>query len=320
MSKYNLDPQLELYLQECAQFVSHTDDWQVRRNRFAESGSYFSPAMLGVTVKDEHCQKVPVRIYQPAAAQAGVLPTIMYLHGGGWCVGDHTTHDWFAHAVLSRLNARVIAVGYRLAPEHPFPAPLDDARTVWEALSCGHWGNVDSQALAVVGDSAGATLAAGLCIDLHDRGRPQPRLQGLLYPLLTRRTDLPSMHAFADAPLLSAADVSAALALYAPKPEQYMDPRALPLDAPIRSALAPAFIVAAQYDPLADHAQAYAIGLDKAGVSVEFHVANGMLHGGLRAAKLAESATVFDSLANALGRVFGKAAHDAGLGESQATS
>ncbi|MDZ5111327.1 alpha/beta hydrolase [Pseudomonas putida] len=315
MSKYNLDPQLELYLQECAQFVSHTDDWQVRRDRFAESGKYFSPVMPGITVTDESCQQVPVRLYQPVtAARTDSLPTIMYLHGGGWCVGDHTTHDWFVHALLSRLDARVIAVGYRLAPEHPFPAPLDDARTVWEALSHGHWHEADTESLAVVGDSAGATLAAGLCVDLHDRGRPQPRLQGLLYPLLTRRADLPSMHAYADAPLLSAADVYAALALYAPDPEQYQDARALPLDGPVRPAVAPAYIVAAQYDPLADHARTYANELHKAGVAVEFHMAKGMLHGGLRAARLPETAHVFDGLVNALGRAFAAPLRDAGLG------
>ncbi|MFK3816019.1 alpha/beta hydrolase [Pseudomonas sp. NPDC089407] len=313
MSTYTLDPLLERYLQECAQFKASTDDWQVRRACFAKSGRYFSPDMAGIAVTDERCQQVPVRIYQPAkAAPVRGLPTILYLHGGGWCLGDHTTHDWFAHALLLRMEARVIAVGYRLAPEHRFPAPLDDALTVWAALSQGHWDNVDTQAMAVVGDSAGATLAAGLCIDLHDRGRPQPRLQGLLYPLLTRRTDLPSMQAHAAAPLLSSADVHAALALYAPTPEQYLDSRALPLDGAIRSALAPAFIVAAQYDPLADHARAYATELDKAGVAVEFHIATGMLHGGLRAAKLAQTGTVFDRLAGALNRAFMGPIQDAG--------
>lgn len=313
MSTYTLEPQLQQYLREAARFEANSEDWQVRRARFAESGRYFSPDMSGIAITDDHCQHVPVRIYQhEAAAQAGALATIMYLHGGGWCLGDHTTHDWFAHALLSRLNARVIAVGYRLAPEHRFPAQLDDTRSVWEALSQGHWDNVDSRALAVVGDSAGATLAAGLCIDLHDRGQPQPRLQGLLYPLLTRRTDLPSMQAHADAPLLTSAEVHAALALYAPEPAQYLDPRALPLDATIRPALAPAFIVAAQYDPLADHAQAYATALDKAGVAVEFHLASGMLHGGLRAAKLAETAKVFERLANALER--------AGVGSNHGTN
>lgn len=303
MSTYTLEPQLQQYLRECAQFEANTEDWQVRRARFAESGRYFSPDMAGIAVTDEHCRHVPVRIYQPeAAAQAVTVPTIMYLHGGGWCLGDHTTHDWFAHALLSRLQARVIAVGYRLAPEHRFPAQLDDTRTVWEALNQGYWDDVDTRALAVVGDSAGATLAAGLCIDLHDRGQPQPLLQGLLYPLLTRRPDLPSMQAHADAPLLTSADVHAALALYAPEPEQYLAPRALPLDATIRPGLAPAFIVAAQYDPLADHAQAYASALATAGVAVEFHLALGMLHGGLRAAKLAETAKVFERLSNALGR------------------
>lgn len=305
MSKYPLEPPLELYIQECAQFTSSTMDWKVRRARFAESGRYFSPDMPGIAVADQYCAHVPIRVYQPAtAAHGSALPTILYLHGGGWCVGDHTTHDWFVHALLSRMDARVIAVGYRLAPEHPFPAPMDDVRTVWEALTDGYWPRFATENLAVVGDSAGATLAAGLCIDLHDRARPQPRLQGLLYPLLTRRTDLPSMHAYADAPLLSAADVRAALELYTPEPAQYQDPRALPLDAPIRSALAPAFIVAAQYDPLADHAQAYASALRDAGVAVEFYMANGMLHGGLRAAKLVETANVFNCLVNALGRAF----------------
>lgn len=301
MPFYQLDPELQAYLAACADFESDSRDLSVQRECFARSSRHFTGAADRVLQEDDRVGEVPVRIYRPDDKPPDKgWPVVLYLHGGGWSLGDHTTHDWFAYAVMRRLPVALVAVAYRLAPEHPFPAPLDDAMAVWRAMNAGRWSDLSTARLAVIGDSAGGTLAAGLCIALRDMGWPQPRLQALLYPLLTAHSGLQSMSRHANAPSLSAANVHAAIQHYAPTARELTDPRAFPLDADNHQGIAPAFIGLAEFDPLFDHGKTYAEALRRAQIPVCLFVGSGLVHGALRALGVKEVERFYDALGEAL--------------------
>ena len=305
MSRYELVPELQAYVAACAQFETDTADLPTQREQFARSSRHFTGAAGQVVWDDDQVDTVPVRIYRPDGQPPdGGWPVVLYLHGGGWGLGDHTTHDWFAFAVMRRLSVAVVAVAYRLAPEHPFPAPLEDAMAVWNALSSGRWSTLSVTRLAVAGDSAGGTLAAGLCLSLRDLEHPQPLLQMLVYPILTARSELASMVKHAHAPLLSAADVFEAIKSYAPTVRELMNSRAFPLDAENHQRLAPAFIGVAEFDPLYDHGVAYAQALRNGGVPVRLFVGEGLVHGALRATGVKEVECFYDALVEALAGAF----------------
>lgn len=198
-------------------------------------------------------------------------------------LGDLNSHGFLAARLARRLGLAVLLVDYRLAPEHPYPAALNDARQAWdwlqrEAPTLG----LDPTRLAVAGDSAGGNLAAGLCLALRQQGRAQPRAQALIYPALTARV-LPSERRQVAAPLLSAADWRACLDVYLPRPALRREPLALPLEAADCSGLAPAFVAVARRDPLADHGRAYAAALRAGGTPGRLWQGAGLLHGALRA-------------------------------------
>ncbi|WP_416772875.1 alpha/beta hydrolase [Pseudomonas sp. RHF3.3-3] len=304
MSAYPLDPNLAAYVAHSATFTPENDSLAARRAAFARACRHFTPQQpANIWVEDEHLDGLAVRLYTPLQpAPANGWPTLLYLHGGGWNMGSHTTHDWFAFALLKRLPVAIVAVDYRLAPEHPFPAPLEDALTVWHALRRRHWPQWDSERLLVAGDSAGGSIAAGLCVALRQLGLPQPLLQALAYPVLTADETLESMQTHAHAPMLSTAGLRASLAGHLPDAEQRTDPRALALAIDDATGLAPAFIGVAEYDPLFDQGRQYAQALQRAGVSVQLHIGRGLVHASLRAAGVAAVEQFYDALAEALGK------------------
>ena len=217
------------------------------------------------------------RLYRPAE---GVLPALVYFHGGGWVVGDLETHDVVCRQIATQAHAVVIAVDYRLAPEHPFPAAVEDAwsATTWIAAHATELG-IDPKRLAVGGDSAGGGLAAVVALMARDSQKLRLTLQVLVYPVTDLRAASASYSKYAEGYFLTRAAMEWYIALYAPTPQAIEDWRGSPLRAPWVHGVAPALVIAAELDPLCDEGEAYARRLQGARVPVEYHRLDGMIHG-----------------------------------------
>jgi len=221
--------------------------------------------------------KIRLRLYRPAD---DVLPALIYFHGGGWVVGDLDTHDVVCRQIAAQARAAVIAVDYRLAPEHPFPAAADDAwsATTWIAKHAAELG-IDPKRMAVGGDSAGGGLAAVVALMARDSRKLRLTLQVLVYPGTDLIREHPSHSTYAEGYLLTTAAMKWFVAQYAPTVDMREDWRASPLLAPWVHGVAPALIIAAELDPLLDEGEAYARRLQGARVPVEYHRLDGMIHG-----------------------------------------
>ncbi|MGH8355207.1 MAG: alpha/beta hydrolase, partial [Pseudomonas sp.] len=284
-SRYALSAPMAAFVERSLGFTATEPSLQALREAYSRMSRAFTPERpAGLAVTDLSLRQVPVRLYRPSGVRPeNGWPCVLYLHGGGWVLGDLDSHDFITADLAARLNAVVIAVDYRLAPEHPFPAAFDDCLAVWQALGAEQRAlELDPARLAVAGDSAGGNLAAALCLALRDAGEPLPCGQALLYPGLGGDPDLPSRSQCADAPLLSAADLDCYLALYLPGPAR-RNPYAQPLAATHFERLPPAFIAVAEFDPLRDDGHRYHERLSAAGVAVSFHLGQGLVHGCLRA-------------------------------------
>jgi len=227
---------------------------------------------------------IPVRIYWPPSETEESLPIVVFYHGGGWAIGDLDTHDHVARAHAIGAKAIVVSVDYRLAPEHPFPAGVEDAWAAlqWVGAHVAELGGEPSR-IAVAGDSAGGNLAAVMALRARDAGGPPLAFQLLWYPVAVGDLSLPSFTENADAPLLNSDVTSAFLTWYLPGMDM-SDPKALPTDlAPANAAtlagLAPAFIGTAEHDPLRDDGGKYAEMLAAAGVPVQLSNEPTMVHG-----------------------------------------
>jgi acetyl esterase/lipase len=247
---------------------------------------------------------VPIRLYWPPEASEATahptVPVVMFFHGGGWVVGDLDSYDGDArrHAVGS--GALVVSVGYRLAPEHPYPAAVDDvwAATQWVAEHADELG-ADPKRLAVAGDSAGGNLAAVVAQMSRDAAGPPVAFQLLWYPATTWDTSLPSFTENADAPILALDAVGAFSRWYASGQDLKNPPATLvPARATDFSGLAPAYIAVAGHDPLRDDGVRYGELLTAAGVPVEVHDAKTLVHGYLGYADVVPAAT--DAVARGL--------------------
>jgi acetyl esterase len=224
----------------------------------------------------------PARVYRPGTASDRALPMLVFFHGGGFVIGDLDTHDSQARRLCRDLEALVVSVDYRLAPEHPFPAAPDDcvAATRWVADNAARWGG-DPSRLAVGGDSAGGNLAAVVAQRCRDEGGPQLSAQLLLYPVIDLDEDrgrYPSRTENAEGYLLSQDDMDWFTESYLPDPARASDPAASPLRGELAD-LPPAVVVTAEYDPLRDEGDAYAAALAAAGVPVTHERFNGLIHG-----------------------------------------
>jgi len=228
---------------------------------------------------------VPVRIYWPSIDQHDNLPVVVFYHGGGWAIGDLDVYDGAARAHALGAEAIVVSVGYRLAPEHPYPAAIEDswAALRWVGEHAAELGG-DATRIAVAGDSAGGNICAVMTQLARDNGGPQLVFQLLWYPATTVDLTLPSMTEHADAPMLSADMVATYVRWYLPPGFDATNPIALPPTlAPANSTdlsrLPSAYIGIAEYDPLRDDGARYAELLEAAGVPVELHNATTMVHG-----------------------------------------
>lgn len=227
---------------------------------------------------------IPVRIYWPLVAEHSDLPVVVFYHGGGWSVGDLNTHDSVARAHAVGAEAIVVSVDYRLAPEYPFPAGVDDcwAALQWVGEHAAELGG-DPARIAVAGDSAGANLAAVMAHLARDNGGPALVFQLLWYPSVTGDLSLPSFTENADAPVLDRDVIEAFLQWYLPDVD-ISDPTTLPVTlAPANAAdfsgLPPAYIGTAEHDPLRDDGARYAELLNAAGVPAELSNEPTMVHG-----------------------------------------
>jgi acetyl esterase len=237
---------------------------------------------------------LPLRIHRPlGAAGDEVLGGVLYLHGGGWVTCDLETHDRLCRSLANRSGAAVIAVDYRRAPEHPFPAAVEDglAALGWlreRAATAG----VDPARLAVAGDSAGGNLAA--VIALRDReagGSPPLRLQVLIVPITDGAMDSPSYTENAEGLYLTRAGMRWYWGHYLNGGDP-LHPDASPLRAADLGGLPPALVITAEYDPLRDEGEAYAERLSAAGVAVDCRRRAGMVHGYLRWTAAVDEAAV----------------------------
>ncbi len=225
---------------------------------------------------------VPVRIYAPAGA--GPFPGIVYLHGGGFVIGDLDTHDPLCRQIAARTGAIVCAVDYRLAPEHPFPAAADDALAAarWFLAHAEDLG-ADRDRLFVMGDSAGGTLATVTARALREQPGPHLRGQILIYPI-TDHVDAgaASYAEFAEGYGLTRDGMRWFMRHYIADPAAATDPRVCPLRMPNLRGLPPAFVVTAEYDVLRDEGERYVERLREDDVDVTFDRAAGLHHGFIR--------------------------------------
>jgi acetyl esterase len=248
-------------------------------------------------VEDLEVAGRPARLYAPSAAR---LPVMLYLHGGGFTIGDLETHDGLCRQLALRSGAAVLALDYRLAPEHRFPAAVDDA---WAALA---WLNehsaslgLDGSRLAVGGDSAGGTLAAGAAFFARERSLPLA-LQLLITPGTASQAGTPSHRLFANGFLLDAASIEWFFDHYLDRHQRH-DWRFAPLEAEDHAGLAPACVVLAECDPLVDEGIAYADLLRAAGVAVQLELYRGVTHDFIKMGRyIPEALTALDACAAAI--------------------
>jgi acetyl esterase len=223
--------------------------------------------------------QIPVRIYRPQTAAAA--PAVVFFHGGGFVIGSINSHDPLCQQLASRVPAVVVSVDYRLAPEHPFPAGLEDcwAAVQWVADNAAAVG-ADTSRLAVAGDSAGGNLAAVVARRARDAGAPALAFQLLIYPTTDATGSFPSIAENGQGYLLSADTMRWFLANYlgSDPGDKLRHPDVSPLYAPDLSGLAPAAVITAEFDPLRDEGQAYARALEEAGVPTRLLNYDGLIH------------------------------------------
>lgn len=277
----------------------------------AVAGKPAAMAEVRDLVAEANGLRVPVRLYAPEAGKR--MPVVIFYHGGGWVQGSLETHDGVCRAIARKSGSLVVAADYRLAPEHPFPAALDDAYAVllWVQAN-GSLRQADASRIAVAGDSAGGNLAAAVCLMARDRRGPAIALQVLIYPALdAARLDTPSYGMFGEGYGLDRANVDRYIALYLPHTEDRIMPYASPLLAGNLAGLPPALVISAGFDVLRDEGEAYARKLQAAGTAASVIRYPGMIHGFVNADRLLPQARrATDEIGAAIGGVFagGKAA------------
>jgi acetyl esterase len=290
-----LDPQVVAYLDQL-QTLGVPSPWElpleVGRRSYEEAAlRMFGPAGRVASVENLDASGVPVRVYRPAV---GELPGLVYCHGGGWVAGSLVSHDPLCRTLASRSGCAVIAVDYRLAPENPYPAGVEDAWTVTA------WATERFSRLAVAGDSAGGQLAASVALRARDAGLSLA-LQVLIYPATNYGFDTQSYRDNTEGPALTAAQMRWFWAQYVQDKARADDPDCSPLRAPELAGLPPTLVLSAEYDPLRDEAEAYARRLEQAGVPVALRRYDGLIHGFIRMPAVIERANgAIDDIAAAV--------------------
>ena len=283
---HTLDPQVQLMLKlaHMAQ-VKGSQELSLRaaRRELDASSRLLAPeppphARVEEIEVDGAAGRLPARIYRPYGVSAGA-PCLVYFHGGGWVLGSLDSHDAPCRAFAEGAGCVVISVDYRLAPEHPFPAAVDDATAAFRGIAkdAARLG-IDPARIAVGGDSAGGNLAAVVCLDTRDDA-VRPCFQLLIYPGTDMSMSMPSIETMGRGFFLERATMDWFLDHYVPDRASRKNPRASPLFAPSHANLPPAFVLTAGFDPLRDEGQAYAKKLTAAGVACEERCYGSLIHG-----------------------------------------
>jgi acetyl esterase len=223
---------------------------------------------------------IPARFYVPGGLPAAPPPLLVFFHAGGWVIGDLDTHDGVCRFLAAGAGTAVLSIDYRLAPEHPFPAAVEDAWAgfAWAIANAASLG-IDSARIAVGGDSAGGNLAAVVSLLARAAGGPMPAMQLLIYPPTDSAGDLPSRQLFSEGFLLTKGDMDNFERHYLPPGTDATDPRVSILLAPDLSGLPPAYVATAGFDPLRDEGEAYALRMREAGTQVALRRHPGLIHG-----------------------------------------
>jgi acetyl esterase len=272
------------------------------RQSYSQRRAYTQPEAPAVQRVTDHAiaagtTRITVREYQPLQNNATApLPALLYLHGGGWTIGDLETHDVLCRSLCNQAQCVVLSVDYRLAPEHPFPAAYDDTLAafnwaVTEAQALG----IDASRIAIGGDSAGGNLAAAACIGLHDKP-VQPAFQLLIYPATDMRAVAPSHQRNGQGYLLTSDSIAWFTAQYLPHAANADDWRASPLLASTHANLPPAMVITAGFDPLRDEGLQYADALSAAGVATEYLCFERQIHGFITMGRVLREANTAISL------------------------
>jgi acetyl esterase len=282
-----LDPDVERYLADLADTgpppgksdrldlpdrPDRLDLATLRREYDAAAPGLFGPAPRVDSVEDHDADGVPVRVYRPAGGERAAL---VYLHGGGWVLGGLDSHGPLCQTLAARSGQAVVAVDYRLAPEHRYPAAVQDAFTAFR------WAHERFDRLAVGGDSAGGHLAATVARRARD-ARLALALQVLAYPATDHGCEWPSYRQYTTGPAFHTAEMRWFWEQFLDDPTRAGEPDCSPLRTDILSGLAPALVLTAEHDPLRDEGEAYAHALRDADVPVTLHRYDGLIHGFLR--------------------------------------
>jgi acetyl esterase len=241
------------------------------------------PVIEGVTVREltipREGGEIPARLYTPEGLADG-SPLLVFYHGGGWVTGDLDSHDNLCRFLAVEAGVRVLAVDYRLAPEHPFPAGVDDAATAFSyAVEHAEALGIDPNRIALGGDSAGGNLAVVTAHQASRSGGPAPVFLLLFYPALDASARRRSRELFGNGFFLTDAKMDWFLEQYAAQQESHRDPRLSPLLADDLNGLPPTYLATAGFDPLRDEGEAFAEKLAQAGVPVVLRRYEGLFHG-----------------------------------------
>ena len=281
MSTTHLDPQIQQVLAIMASQPQPEEPPSLDEVRAGASAGHLatcppivdSVGVRHVTVTGPNGD-IPCIVNTPDTS-SGALPIVVYYHGGGLMLLGAEEFQPLCTALADEAGCIVVNVDYRLAPEHPFPQPLDDAYAAY-LWACEHAGELggDPDRVAVAGDSAGAYLATGVCLDARAKSGPQPAHQILAYPdidMTNRSESMLTIDAFVNFDMISGLHAAHC-------GDNVLDPRASPIHADDHSGLAPATIVAAAHDPLVDQGRAYAAALRRSEVPVTYRCYDGMIH------------------------------------------
>jgi acetyl esterase/lipase len=288
MTRRAYDPEFETILPQLPTVNDYSSVEKIREIRAGRIALFPVPPDRGDVRKEDRrvpgpagAPEVPIRIYRPVAPAGGPRGCVLEIHGGGFMLGDIAMVDPWCQRIAGELDAVVVSVEYRLAPEHPFPASVEDcyAALVWTAASAAQLG-VDPRRIAIAGQSAGGGIAAGTALLARDRGGPALCFQLLEIPELDDRLDTPSMLAFQDTPLWNRPNAVWSWRHYlGPDHRGEPSPYAAPARAKDLAGLPPAYVSTMEFDPLRDEGILYALRLLQAGVQVELHSYPGTFHG-----------------------------------------
>jgi acetyl esterase len=279
----SLHPQIAMLLERVARSPLppyHTVPAHVARRIYRDTRAVLAPRApeLAETRLLIFDNAIAVRAYRPVLDET--LPALLFFHGGGWTIGDLDTHDVVCRQLALGARCAVFSVDYRLAPEHPFPAAVEDCFSATRFVSQNHQSlKIDPRCIAVGGDSAGGNLAAVVALMARDHGGPALAYQLLIYPATDQRCELPSHERNGAGYLLTKDGIRFFRSGYLPNAKDHTDWRASPLLAASHANLPPALVLTAGYDPLVDEGRAYAERLAAAGVEVAYREYPDMVHG-----------------------------------------